>query len=176
MIQQVYETECLCVTSRGCRTHLWQSSLHKIRNIVFGVTQSTKSVLNLHDVHVASYCVCQNEPCKVRKCGVTCIINTDIFVHPYTRCLLTYSMEKSPSREANQFAASQEIIRGATKFKQRTWTSCRMPFRLQMWLAVCFVNQCANSCQAERTKFSAFLWGYVFTVILIFFCNWYDRA
>jgi hypothetical protein len=36
------------------------------------------------------------------------------------------------------------------EFKQGTRTSC-MPFRCQMWLAICFVHLCANSCQAERT-------------------------
>ena len=37
------------------------------------------------------------------------------------------------------------------EFKQRARTGCRMPSRCWMRLAVCFVNQYANSCQAERT-------------------------
>lgn len=49
------------------QTHLWQSSLHKIWNIIFGITQSTQAILDLHDIHVATYRVCQNEPCEVRQ-------------------------------------------------------------------------------------------------------------
>ena len=67
MIQQVHEIECLHVTSDGCRTHLWQSSFHEIWNIIFGVTQSTKAILDLHDAHEATYCVCQNQTCEVRQ-------------------------------------------------------------------------------------------------------------
>jgi len=80
MIQQVYETECSHVTSDGCHTHLRQSSFHQIWDIVFGVTQSTEAILNLHDAHVAAYCFCQNETCEVRErdreSGGTCIMNT----------------------------------------------------------------------------------------------------
>jgi len=46
-------------------------------------------------------------------------------------------------------------LHGATQkfgeFKQGARTGCRMPFRRYMWLAVCFVNLCANRCEAERT-------------------------
>jgi hypothetical protein len=38
------------------------------------------------------------------------------------------------------------------EFKQRNRTGCRMPFRRQMWLAVCFLNQCANSAMGTTSK------------------------
>jgi hypothetical protein len=49
------------------------------------------------------------------------------------------------------------VVRGATQkfgeFKQGAWTSCRLSINRQMWLAVCFVNLCVNSCEAERTYY-----------------------
>jgi hypothetical protein len=47
-------------------------------------------------------------------------------------------------------------LRGLPKnlgtFKERARTGCRMPLRRQMGLPVCFVNQCANSCQRTTSK------------------------
>jgi hypothetical protein len=45
-------------------------------------------------------------------------------------------------------------IHGATqkflKFYQLAQTCCHILYHCLVWLTVCFLNQCANSCQAEK--------------------------
>jgi hypothetical protein len=52
-------------------------------------------------------CICQMDKCKI---GRTVLELHDRITYLLT-CLLTHSMVQSPSREANRFSASQEILR-----------------------------------------------------------------